>query len=606
VTLTVVPDITYWTRMEPRPRVNDFLGSLRAEIRDPMWLLTRQRRVGEFKGEDTGSPAYVRVTHQSAPFRKWGHRTGLQLEEPGVELDFDYGRPLEAQALAEPHTADVTTQVELGQVFFDLLDGQPLSDEARRQIKDRFREPQLADFAALNVEASTPFNPRDRATTQFLLVTQRDAVNGFGIYLKAKEARAPGGVFPPGLAANATERAGIEAAFDRLILWVESTYGSMSYGADPPGWDPRRLEFDLRLRAGDSGEATLTAVPDADGTLTWPSFDFRGQSGDPFTVEERTTTETQIPLHVRFMGMPAPRFWDFEEGDLSLPAVNVDTIELAKLVLIDLAVVAGIDWFTIPLDIPSGTIARVQTVVVRDVFGRDTSVPRAEDPTQPAGPGRWTIFSSAQPGAGLASFQVLPPSAGRTVQAGPVLEEVRLARDEAANLVWAIERLVPNPIGQPRPGNERDAAVDASAPARPPGPPTSAPLRYQITSKVPVNWIPFLGVQPVAGDPRIELEKGAVARPNPDPAATNPVALVRSTARLLDPDKVRAAPAPGDRVYRLPEEEVPRAGLRVQRLVYRARWSDGSTHVWVTRRKLVGAGETQSGLRFDAALPTPR
>jgi hypothetical protein len=55
--------------------------------------------------------------------------------------------------------------------------------------------------------------------------------------------------------------------------------------------------------------------------------------------------------------------------------------------------------------------------------------------------------------------------------------------------------------------------------------------------------------------------------------------------------------------YQIVEEQVPRAGVTVRRTLYRARWSDGSTHVWIARRKQTGAGETQTGLRFDAALP---
>jgi hypothetical protein len=30
------------------------------------------------------------------------------------------------------------------------------------------------------------------------------------------------------------------------------------------------------------------------------------------------------------------------------------------------------------------------------------------------------------------------------------------------------------------------------------------------------------------------------------------------------------------------------------------RWQDGSTHLWIGRRKKIGTGEGSSGLRFDA------
>ena len=44
----------------------DFDRSLRAEIRDPLWMLTRQWQLGEFKGEDAGSAAKVRVQVDAA------------------------------------------------------------------------------------------------------------------------------------------------------------------------------------------------------------------------------------------------------------------------------------------------------------------------------------------------------------------------------------------------------------------------------------------------------------------------------------------------------------------------------------------------------------
>jgi hypothetical protein len=47
---------------------------LTAPIRDPLWFLTRRWQLGEFRGEDAGSPAFVQVTlHQSA---LTGWRTG--------------------------------------------------------------------------------------------------------------------------------------------------------------------------------------------------------------------------------------------------------------------------------------------------------------------------------------------------------------------------------------------------------------------------------------------------------------------------------------------------------------------------------------------------
>jgi hypothetical protein len=69
--------------------------------------------------------------------------------------------------------------------------------------------------------------------------------------------------------------------------------------------------------------------------------------------------------------------------------------------------------------------------------------------------------------------------------------------------------------------------------------------------------------------------------------------FVEAEGRILNPDV-----ATPDRLG-IFEEEVPREGIRVTRSYQLTRWHDGSTHLWVGRRKRVGRGEGSSGLRFD-------
>ena len=45
--------------------------------------------------------------------------------------------------------------------------------------------------------------------------------------------------------------------------------------------------------------------------------------------------------------------------------------------------------------------------------------------------------------------------------------------------------------------------------------------------------------------------------------------------------------------------EETREGIRVTRNYQYTRWFDGSTHLWIGRRKQIGRGEGSSGLRFD-------
>jgi hypothetical protein len=300
--------------------------------------------------------------------------------------------------------------------------------------------------------------------------------------------------------------------------------------------------------------------------------------------------------------MPAPRFWDFENNDVPLPTVKTQVRDLAKLLALDFMLIHGEDWFVLPFSLPVGSIARVDSLVVSDVFGGQTLVKRADQGTVAAGPNRFSLFSSViVDGSGtpgnIAGVYVSPPSAGAAMQIGKPREEVRFARDETANLGWGVERIVPNPLGEGRPGRERDAAVDATSPIEPAqSQDLTSPLRYLVETKVPVNYIPLVGV-PVPGTNTFVLQRGANVRPNRGgPGNAVQFTPVPPAGKILRPDGLTS--------YKIVDEEIPRTGLIIQRAVYRTRWIDGSTHVWMARRRRAGEGEAQSGLRFDVPLDT--
>src|SRR6188768_938633 len=56
-----VPSITVYNRLESTPRAAEFDRSLRAEVRDALWMLTRQWQFGEFKGEDAATALSTKI-----------------------------------------------------------------------------------------------------------------------------------------------------------------------------------------------------------------------------------------------------------------------------------------------------------------------------------------------------------------------------------------------------------------------------------------------------------------------------------------------------------------------------------------------------------------
>src|SRR5262245_38128151 len=64
------PTMLLWNRLEGRPRTHDFDRALAAEVRDALWMLTRQWQVGELRGDDAGSPVTVQMQVDREPFTR--------------------------------------------------------------------------------------------------------------------------------------------------------------------------------------------------------------------------------------------------------------------------------------------------------------------------------------------------------------------------------------------------------------------------------------------------------------------------------------------------------------------------------------------------------
>jgi hypothetical protein len=571
--------ITIFERLEPRPRANDLGTNVAAGVYDPLWFLTRQWQIGEFQGRDAGSLAYVDYFGSQATLPRFVIQNQAKSVDPGI--------PLEKQTLAEPIEPDFSLRVELGQLFASLLGDQfpdPADADTLKDLLDAF----LANFGLQNLTSSDELDPIDPSTRRFLTLCVGRTVDGYALYQLAQGLAAGTTPFP----ANIPEEQKVRAALADLLEHVQQTLGALG-ATDPAAWTANRLEYSLQVVAvdpGGAGNATLKATPNSKGEFDWYSFDVVAKNATASETPPVALHFTTTPSSARFPGMPSPRFWYMEENSIAYVDVKLDPTDIVMLLATDMMLVHGSDWFLLPFDQPLGTAVATKGIVVTDVFGHRNLVQAANKPAQPAGLDRWAMFANSDEAAGqrLTNYFIVPPSPGSLAQDGTTLEDVRFARDEVADMAWAIERTTQSPIGEPRSGRERDAEIDASQTLPPPLPgEPSAPLRYQVESRVPANWIPFLGVQVDANDPSIQFEKAAMLHPK-----STGIGIVPPIGRFL-----RATP------YRIVSEEIPRDGLQVMRTVSRSRWIDGSTHLWVSRRRLLGSGEAQSGLRFDSALP---
>src|SRR6266699_2414491 len=83
------PTITTWNRLEGRPRSQTFERALQAEVRDALWMLTKQWQMGEFRGSDAGSPIATKLRIDSSQLTKY------QPDDTAVEI-FDENTPFES------------------------------------------------------------------------------------------------------------------------------------------------------------------------------------------------------------------------------------------------------------------------------------------------------------------------------------------------------------------------------------------------------------------------------------------------------------------------------------------------------------------------------
>ena len=89
------PAITTWNRLEARPRSQTFDRALQAEIRDALWMLTKQWQMGEFRGSDAGSPVFAKLLLATTRLTKYRPAGGT------AQL-FDSSTPLETKVERRP------------------------------------------------------------------------------------------------------------------------------------------------------------------------------------------------------------------------------------------------------------------------------------------------------------------------------------------------------------------------------------------------------------------------------------------------------------------------------------------------------------------------
>lgn len=537
--------ITIWDRLEPRCRTNDLSLGLAARVHDPLWLLARQWQMGEFVGRNVGSPVTAKVQWTTAAFDRFA--SGSAPPQP-----YDGAQPIET--LVERETArpaeaggDLRQAIEAGLQFLRMLDAAKLG-------------PLRATYVAHYPLGVTG----EGETARLAAVVAGRVVDG--VRLRADLA-ASAGQLPAAPALSATDAAAVLPLARAWAAWFDALF---SEPGTPGSWSPDRMEYGFALGAAGDPNGLVAKEYDG-GTVDWHTFDRSGAPLPGGGATPVTESRSLAASPVVFRGMPARRFWEMEDAAVDIGALTAAAEDLGRILLREFALIYGNDWFQVPLAVPVGSQVTIQTLQVVDSFGVVTPIPHYTAADGPAG--AWRMFALREPAGatpGGANRLVIPPSAVGALD-GEAVEDVLLLRDELAEMVWGVER---NAIGPSGARIDRQLAWTTSQPPVPAPTATGAP-RYRLGSTTPDYWIPFLPVAVNQGP--LQLRRGRL-----------PTGGGAPIGKLL-----------GYPALTLFLEEVPREGVRLQRHYRHARGIDGSTSLWMARRRTVGRGEGQSGLAFD-------
>lgn len=599
--LRLLPSVVSYSRLEPVNLSSGDLGpGLTAPVADPLWMVGRQWQFEELRGEDGGSPVLVEIAEEHAGVTRFQPGAPPDQSVPSVDLPTtEGGYPIEVAVEAEqPDVLPERVRAHLGSQLLRLVAAAGLP----RGVQAKVREACLEEWPFPDGPVDPTVDPVGTARRH--LYRGRIPDGSAAASALAQRIGPNGAVrsLPPALrAAAASHRKALLRVLSSYLAWADG------YVAAPLGdsWSPHRLEYRFAARAPlPSGEVVLRADEFDGGKLDWFSFD--AGDGDGAVAgggASGATTQVVMPAPVRYAGMPSDRLWAFEDNTVFLGGLSAGATDLARLALVEFALVFGNDWFVVPVELPYGTVARVRSLSVTDTFGKQVAVP----PTREVGRPGWTAFQNTpvdDPSA-LADLFVVPATLPQPLEGEP-LEEVALFRDEMANLVWGVEHVVQGATGEPV---RRGLVESRSLRQELPGDLADAAIVYRLMTPVPDNWIPFVSV-PVPGLPvarfATELERRPMVRfveDGTEPGADGRL-RTRYAAEVVEPEGVLLRdPADGSGRLRIAEEEVPREGVEVVRRFRLARTPDGGTVLWIARRKGVGQGEGSSGLKFDTALP---
>jgi hypothetical protein len=265
------PAITRWNRLEGRPRAHDFDRALKAEVRDALWMLSRQWQMGEFRGEDAGSPVMARMCIDTAAIERF-QADGGAVEPLGLQ------QPLEARV--ERRALALRAGAQYLSLDLRMVVGRRWLKRLKREfdaggLTADYRDAYVGEYA---VPVPDPTNVADALVCahpdvwQEASVAAERAMDGIALLEYVAE---PGHNAFDNVDADSDDEDKLAQMADDLQGWFSELILQPARDA-ADAWIPSRLEYQFGCEATlAEGNSVMHAEEYYQGTLDWYALERR-------------------------------------------------------------------------------------------------------------------------------------------------------------------------------------------------------------------------------------------------------------------------------------------------------------------------------------------
>ncbi len=626
-------------RLESRTREGDVTDALRLRIHDPLWMLSRQYQMGEFRGNDAGVAMKVRCHVRERSL-------GALLDGSDANNTLTENPEMPIEPLVERMDRVITpyVRVESALYFLDLMkkngcDAQQLCSlrnilRSICPLPENVYNPSSLDHEAVRDctrNENTRLNSflsahRAYAFDGYLLYEQicdsvQNLVNKLDNLLQKESSDIAVGILGI-LQALSESPYPILATYRK---WFQGKYLPIK-GQKQQTWKTQQMGYDFKVR---SSEGVFSAKDYSSGNVSWHSFDVDKNVNGQSKGESRDIIISTLPSLATFSGAPASRLWEFEDQKVFM-GNSSEMQAKGNIAVMEYATMYDGDWMVVPLDTTIGKYITVDHIEVYDTFGvRSVIKDRAgsKDKSQKKESQKWQMFTSADANnveGCCADGLFFPPSVMDTQESAPI-EEIQILRDEMANMVWAVEERLEDGAGSTLDATLLAARVSAFCDERNEEMVNDArskislsldenqktqiksdksmDFKYVLQTDVPLNWIPLV-VQHLPGkgseyDAFLLGGRETILRRGKMPLSfLGKWYGVKPLTSILNEGIQENRETP----LFINEEEVQQVGQKIIKTCQRSRWILGKTFQWTGIKTSLRQMQGSSGLVYDRLL----